>query len=228
MIQGKRVLAIVPARGGSKGVPQKNVRLVGGKPLIGWTAEAAKASKYIDKLIVSSDDKQIIDVAKQYGCEAPFIRPKAFAEDDTPGIVPVLHAIEECPGYDYVVLLQPTSPLRNTKDIDAAIEQCIMSQAPACVSVCETDKSPFWMFYVEEHGKMSSVLPDGLEYRNSQRQFIRNAYVLNGAVYVGKQDWLLENKSFISEETVAYIMPKERSIDVDTEFDMKVLKIILE
>src|SRR5690606_37646573 len=111
------VLAVITARGGSKGVPRKNVRNLGGKPLIAWTIEEAQKSKYITKLILSSEDKDIIDVAKQYGCEVPFIRPLELAQDDTLGIDVVIHAMIQCPGYDYVILLQPTSPLRTVKDI---------------------------------------------------------------------------------------------------------------
>lgn len=117
-----KILAIIPARGGSKGVPRKNIRDLAGKPLIAWTIEEAKKSKYITRLILSSEDEEIIEAAKKYGCEVPFVRPIELAQDNTPGIEPVLHAIEKCPGYDYVLLLQPTSPLRTVEDIDGCIE----------------------------------------------------------------------------------------------------------
>nr|HPK54819.1 acylneuraminate cytidylyltransferase family protein [Smithellaceae bacterium] len=117
MIQGKTVLAIIPARGGSKGIPRKNITNLAGKPLIAWTIEEAKKSKYIDRLILSSEDNEIIQVAKEWGCEVPFIRPRELAEDDTLGIEPVLHALNTIKKkYDYVVLLQPTSPLRSVDD----------------------------------------------------------------------------------------------------------------
>lgn len=142
-----KILAIIPARGGSKGVPRKNIRELAGKPLIAWTIEEAKKSKYIDRLILSTEDDEIIEVAKQYGCEVPFKRPIELAQDDTPGIDPVLHAIEQCPGYDYVVLLQPTSPLRTVDDIDGCIEQLLSSDGTNfCVSVTEPEKSPYWMY----------------------------------------------------------------------------------
>ncbi len=113
MIAGKTVLAIIPARGGSKGVPRKNIRLLAGKPLIVWTIDEAKKSKYIDRFILSSEDDEIIKIAREYGCEVPFKRPIELAQDDTPGIEPVIHAINTLEDkYDYVVLLQPTSPLR--------------------------------------------------------------------------------------------------------------------
>lgn len=127
MINNKKILAIIPARGGSKGLPRKNIRELAGKPLIAWTIEAGRKSKYIDRLIVSSEDFEIIEVAKKYGAEIPFVRPKHLAEDESLGLDPVFHALRELPGYDIVVLLQPTSPLRLTEDIDACIEQLIDS-----------------------------------------------------------------------------------------------------
>src|SRR5690349_17373855 len=133
MIGSMKVLAIVPARGGSKRVPGKNVRVVGGKPLIAWTLDGARASRYIDHLAVSSEDKGVLDLAARLGCDTPLQRPAALAADDTPGVDPVLHAVRELPGYDLVVLLQPTSPLRRPADIDACIEKCAAAGAKACV-----------------------------------------------------------------------------------------------
>ena len=117
-----RPIVIIPARGGSKGVPRKNIRELAGKPLIAWTIEAAKKSKYIDRLILSSEDPEIIEVAKAFDCEVPFVRPFELAQDDTPGIEVVLDAVKRCPGYTHVLLLQPTSPFRTHKHIDAFIE----------------------------------------------------------------------------------------------------------
>ena len=126
MLNGKTILAIIPARGGSKGIPRKNIKPLAGKPLIAWTIEEAKKSKYIDRLILSSEDEEIIRIAKKWGCEVPFVRPKEFAEDETSGIEPILHAIETLSEkYDYVCLLQPTSPLRTVNDIDGCIKKCI-------------------------------------------------------------------------------------------------------
>ena len=121
MIQGESVLGVIPARGGSKGVPRKNIRLVNGRPLIAWTIEAALGSAYLDRVIVSTDSCEIADLAIKLGAEVPFLRPAELAADDTPGVAPVLHAIESLPEYSWVVLLQPTSPLRTEKDIDAAV-----------------------------------------------------------------------------------------------------------
>jgi CMP-N,N'-diacetyllegionaminic acid synthase len=217
MIQGKSVLAVMPARGGSKGMPRKNIREIAGKPLIAWTIEAAKKSKYIDRLIISSEDTEIINVAKRLGCEAPFIRPAELAQDNTPGIEPVLHAIRSLPGYDYVVLLQPTSPFRTCEDIDGCIELCENKHANSCVSVAEPDKSPYWMFTINAEGKMRQLINQ--KEIPARRQDLPKVYVLNGAVYVADAKCLLKRKSFLAEDTVPYIMGRLASIDLDTEED---------
>lgn len=217
MIDNKRVLAIVPARGGSKGVTRKNIRNLAGMPLIAWTIEEAKKSKYIDRLILSSEDNEIIETAKEYGCDIPFVRPVHLAEDTTSGIEPVLHALKEIVGYDYVILLQPTSPLRIVEDIDGCIENLIETKSPACVSVTKPTNSPYWMYTVNSEGKVVPLIEqDGLTIR---RQDLPVVYALNGAVYVAEVNWLKQNKSFLAPETVAFIMPNDRSYDIDTEDD---------
>lgn len=217
MIKGSSVLAIIPARGGSKGIPRKNIRALAGKPLLAWTTEAAKKSKYIDRLIISSDDQEIIDVAKKFQCEAPFKRPSALAADDTPGIAPVLHALQELPNYDLVVLLQPTSPLRTTADIDSCIELLMSKAVNSCVSVAEATKSPYWMYTLDDAQHLVAVIKSAPTYE--QRQDVPKVFALNGAVYVARTKWLLENKTFLTADTAAHVMPPERSIDVDTELD---------
>lgn len=217
MIDNKKVLAVIPARGGSKGVLRKNVKELAGKPLIAWTIEAAKKSKYIDRLLLSSEDDEIIKVAKEYGCEVPFVRPSELALDDTPGIDPLLHALEKITGYDYIVSLQPTSPLRIAEDIDTCIEKMLETNSPACVSVTEPTHSPYWMYTVNNQKKMQPLIEqDSLTVR---RQDLPVVYALNGAVYVAEVNWLKRHKSFLTKETVAFIMPEKRSHDIDTEND---------
>ncbi len=224
MINDKTVLAIIPARGGSKGIPHKNIAPLAGKPLIAWTIEEAKKSKYIDRLILSSEDEDIIKVAKQYGCEVPFIRPKELAQDDTPGVDPIRHAIDTLPEkYDYIVLLQPTSPLRNVDDIDGCIEKCVNEGLPFCVSVCEPGKSPYWMVTLDKKGLMHKLL----ETKAVRRQDLPTTYAFNGAVYVGETDKFLEENSFITDETAGYIMPPLRSADVDTMLDLKWCEMLM-
>jgi N-acylneuraminate cytidylyltransferase len=227
MINGKSVLAIITARGGSKGIPGKNIIDLAGKPLIAWTIEAAKKSEYIDRLVLSSDDDEIIKVAAQWGCEVPFKRPADFAKDDTPGIAPVLHALSVLPAFDYIVLLQPTSPLRTKEDINGCIEHCITRQANCCVSVTEPDKSPFWMYYINSQGILEPILSTESDVA-VRRQDLPVVYALNGAVYVARREWLLVNKSFLSKETIAYPMCKEHSIDIDSWRDLQLAKLMLE
>lgn len=217
MIGTKRVLAVIPARGGSKGVPRKNIRDLAGKPLIAWSIEAAKQSGYIDRVILSSEDDEIIQTAAAWGCDVPFVRPAHLAADDTPGIDPILHALEQQPEYDYVVLLQPTSPLRTAEDIDATIEQLLSAQAPCCVTVTEPSKSPYWMYTLQEDNRMQPLIQQDLVTR---RQDLPKAFALNGAVYVADTKWLQQTRSFLAAGTVAHIMPSDRSFDIDTELDL--------
>lgn len=226
MIGDKAILAIIPARGGSVGVPRKNIRAVAGKPLLAWTIEEAKKSKYIDRLILSSEDPEIISVARRWGCEVPFVRPSELAQNHVTGIDPILHAIQTLSErYDYVVVLQPTSPLRIAEDIEGCIEKCIDLNKPACVTVSMPDKSPYWMYHVDENEILKPVLPQ--KEAILLRQKLERVYALNGAVYVAKIDWFLENKRFIGEETAAYIMPRERSLDIDDELDLRVFEAII-
>lgn len=218
MINQKSVLAIIPARGGSKGLPKKNILKLGGKPLIAWTIEAGKASKYIDRLILSSEDKQIISIAKKWGCEVPFIRPFELAQDKTPAIDAVLHAIETViEKYDYVLLLQPTSPFRSVFDIDRCIEFCIEKNAPFCVSVVETSENPYWMYSIDKENKLTPLIKTNKEIY--QRQLASNSFVLNGAIYVAKVKYLIGSKSFLTNDTIAFQMPTLRSVDIDSEMD---------
>jgi N-acylneuraminate cytidylyltransferase len=198
-----------------------------GKPLIAWTIEEAKKSEYIDQLILSSDDEEIVSAAKSFGCEVPFLRPVELAQDDTPIITPVFHALEKLSErYDYVVLLQPTSPLRRAEDIDRCIEQCIERKWDSCVSVTESEKSPYWMYILDDNGKMQRLI--NLEKPIDRRQDLPKVYALNGAVYIAQVEWLLNNRSFITDETHAYIMPKERSVDIDDEMDFKLAEFLLQ
>lgn len=225
MISGVKILAIIPARGGSKGVVRKNLRQVGGKPLIAWAIEAGRASRYIDRLILSSEDAEIIGAARQWGCEVPFVRPAELAQDDTPGIDPVLHAIGELPDYDLVTLLQPTSPLRTAADIDGCIELCMAEKAKSCVSVCEVEQHPAWMYKLDGQRRISPLLSGEPDY--PRRQDLPPVYVLNGAVYVAECEWLRRNRTFIADNTLGYVMPRERSLDIDGELNLKICEEVL-
>ena len=219
MINDMTVLGVVPARGGSKGVPRKNIRMVAGKPLIAWTIEKALKSKYIDRLVLSSEDPEIMEVALRYGCEVPFRRPVELASDDTPGIAPVLHALGELPGYCDVVLLQPTSPLRSVEDIDDCIERCEETHAKACVSVVKCQQHPYLMFSADRNFVLQSLVPEADNFY--RRQDYPDFFLLNGAVYVAQTEWLQSSGTFLSKETVGFEMPEERSLDIDTEEDFR-------
>lgn len=190
-----------------------------GKPLIVWTIEAAHESEHLDRLILSSDDEEIMAVAEEYGCEVPFERPEELAQDDTSSMDALLHAMDQVPDYDYVVLLQPTSPLRTSDDVDATIARCHETGAPACVTVTETDKPPQWMYTLGEENRMEPVMDH--EEAISRRQDAPATYVLNGAVYVARSDWLRETRDFMTERTRAHVMPEARSADVDAKLDLK-------
>ncbi|WP_374322066.1 acylneuraminate cytidylyltransferase family protein [Aquipseudomonas alcaligenes] len=222
MYLDKTVLGLITARGGSKGLPRKNVLSVGGKPLIGWTVEAAKQSSLLDRIVLSSDDEEIIHVAKALGCEVPFRRDAALSGDAASSADVIIDCLQRLSGYDYVVLLQPTSPLRTAEDIDAAIRQCIDSGAPACVSLSEAQESPFWMYSLEDGRAIRPIM--GGHY--SRRQDLPPVYVLNGAVYVAQTRWFLLYRNFISLDTHGYIMPLERSLDIDTAADLELLEEI--
>ena len=223
MIGSLKVLAVVPARGGSKRVPRKNLRLVGGRPLIAWTIDAARASQYIDHLAVSSDDKEILDIAGRLGCDSPLQRPAALATDEAPGIDPVLHAIGVLPGYDIVVLLQPTSPLRRPSDIDACIKKCVSQGVNACVSVTPSRENPAWLFRLDSRGCMIPALSRSHDSARNEDQL----QVLNGAVYTTRVPWLLERRTFLTAETVGYVMPDEYSLDIDTPQDLALADVLL-
>jgi N-acylneuraminate cytidylyltransferase len=223
MYKRYRLLAVIPARGGSKGVPGKNVRLLAGKPLIGWTIEQAAQSRYIDRVIVSSEDEEICQVAKESGAEVPFVRPLALATDTATGVDVLCHAVENAGAdYDYVVLLQPTSPLRESTDIDEAIELCIEKAVTSVVSVAEATKSPYWMYQMKVGGGLIPFVEDAA----TNRQQLPQSYALNGAVYVLEVPTLLANRKILDEQTVGYVMPAERSYDIDSETDFLICEFL--
>lgn len=224
MIQGKRVLGVVPARGGSKGVFRKNIRVVSGKPLIGYTIEAAKQSRYLDEVVVSSDDDEILKVSGDYGVRI-LRRPAHLATDESPGIDPVMHAIECYPGFDYVVLLQPTSPLRSAAHIDGAMVFSLSCAAPACVSICEAQTSPYSVFQLDGQYHLSRLMNVAV---SGRRQDLPAMYTLNGAVYIAEIPWLKREGRFVTSQTVGYLMPIEQSLDIDTEFDLRFFEFLLE
>lgn len=220
MIGSQRVLAVIPARGGSKGVPGKNIQAVAGLPLLAWTINAAKASAYVDRTILSSDDPEIIEVARAHGCEIPFQRSAELATDTATSVDVLLDALSRAPGYDIVVLLQPTSPLRTATDIDGALDLLVENGAQSCVSVCEAGDHPWLVFGRDAEGRLRPFClpPEAVSLR---RQDLPSAYVLNGAVYAIRAAELTTRRSlFEPGRTVPFVMPIEKSLDVDTWDDI--------
>lgn len=224
MIGSRRVLALIPARGGSKGIPGKNIVPLAGKPLLGWTVEAAQACASIDEIVLSTDDEAIAEAGRKLGASVPFMRSASLATDEASTMDAVFDALDRLPGFDVVVLLQPTSPLRTAADIDSCL--ALLNDAPACVSVRPANDHPYLTFSVDDQHRLVPVspVPKGQSLR---RQDLPGAWCLNGAVYVAEIPWLRVQRSFISARTVAYAMPAERSIDIDTPADLRAAEDVL-
>lgn len=220
----KTFLAIIPARGGSKRLPRKNVLDLCGKPLIAYSIEAGLKSKYISKVVVSSDDEEILQISQNFGADI-IKRPDELASDTATTFDVIEHTIKSLGKYDYIVLLQATSPLRNEKHIDEAIELLEEKNADAVVSVCEMDHSPLWSNTLPKDESMKNFLRD--EILNKRSQDLPKYYRLNGAIYICKTGELLKNKGFFLKKNIyAYKMDKKHSVDIDDEIDFIVAKEI--
>ena len=225
MLNGKTFLDIIPARGGSKRLPRKNVLDLAGKPLIAWTIEAGLASQYIDNVIVSSEDEEILEIANQWGVSV-IKRPSEFASDTATTFDAVKHVIENCEAYDYIVLLQATSPLRNSQHIDEAIELLEEKGADAVISVCKMEHSPLWSNTLPTNGSMSGFLKKDI--LNKRSQDLDVYFRLNGAIYICDLKELKKERSFfINEKIYSYIMGAKNSIDIDEDVDFKLAQLIL-
>lgn len=225
-----KIVGLITARGGSKSIPEKNIKPLAGKPLIAWTIEVALQCKDFSQVIVSTDDEKIADISRQWGAKVPFTRPVEFSKDNSSHISVVLHAIqwlkekEHCRP-DYIMLLQPTSPLRTVEDIQAAIKLVKEHQAVAVVSVCEAAKHPYKMYKLTENGTLEYFIPSDIGYL--YRQALPKVYEENGAIYLNKCSSLLQDKTFLPKGTFPYIMPEERSIDIDTYWDLYIADLVL-
>ncbi len=229
MYEGRRILAVTPARGGSKGLPGKNIREFAGKPLIAWSIEAGKQSRYVDALTVSTDCPEIARVAKEWGGDVPFMRPADLATDEARGIDAILHSIhwyrDQGERFDLVLVLQPTSPLRTAEDIDRAVELFVAKNACAIVSVCPADHHPWWSNTLPADGSMTEFLRPELQ--NVNRQALPDYFRLNGAIYLAEIAFFEKNRSFIADGTFAYPMATESSVDIDTLFDFRLAELLL-
>lgn len=215
------MLAIIPARGGSKGLPRKNIKLLNAKPMLAYTIEAAIQSKCFDKIIVSTEDHEISEIAKQYGAEVPFLRPDLLATDTAQAVDVVIHAInffeQNHYFFDAITMLQPTSPLRTANDILNAMTILVEKDANSVISVCEVDHPPLWMNVLPEDNNLENFL--NKEILNKRRQDLPIYYRLNGAIYIIKTNFIKTKKTFYDKKSYAYVMPRDRSIDVDDAVD---------
>ena len=217
-------VALIPARGGSKGILRKNIKLFNSKPLIYWTIKAAQESSQVDRVIVSTEDEEIADIAKSYSAEVPFLRPKELAKDDTPGIDPVIHALQNVLNIDDLLLLQPTSPLRRSIDIDKIFKLKSEFKSDSAVSLNLSQKHLNLFFKVDSDLKISPISENFKEY---PRQQYSKMYTLNGALYLSTKESILRNKSLFSSRTIGYVMPEEYSIDIDTPLDWEIAEFLM-
>lgn len=226
MYKNKTILALITARGGSKGIPRKNIKPLNGIPLINWTINAAKRSRYVDRLIISTDDHEIADIAKCAGCEVPFIRPEELATDLATSMDVILHALENIKtDYDYLLLLQPTSPFRSTTQIDSIIEQGINNLVPITVSVSESKKHPSFMYTLEKKCQLTPILPNQ---QHGRRQDMSKIFEYNGALYLANIPHLKTVKSFKGEGVQAFVMDTITSVDIDEPLDWEFSEFLIE
>lgn len=230
MINGKRILALIPARGGSKRLPGKNKLNLAGKPMISWTIEAGLKSQYIDRVVVSTDDSKIALISDQFGKSITFKRPPELALDNTctmDVILNMLEAIEEeGESYDYLILLQPTSPLRNVQHIDEAIEVLFSKSAYSVVSVSAIDHPIEWTNVLSDDLAMDNFLLESTKGKRSQDFEVR--YRINGAIYLCLIKKILAEKSLITQKkSYAYIMDKLSSVDIDDHLDFLVAESVM-
>jgi CMP-N-acetylneuraminic acid synthetase len=218
------IVAIIPARGGSKGIPRKNIKELCGKPLIAHIIGTALKVKEIDRVIVSTEDKEIAEIAKKYGAEVPFIRPEEFARDETPTSPVLQHAVkhlEEKENYrpDIVVLVYPTSPLLKAKRISEGIRMLKEGNFDSILSVVE-DRGHYW---IEKGGKYERLYPKVVK----NRQFTKPLFKENGAIYAYKRDILMEEAKIIDKKRGLLVMQKEESIDIDELIDFEIAELLI-
>ncbi|RLA77108.1 MAG: acylneuraminate cytidylyltransferase family protein [Epsilonproteobacteria bacterium] len=214
----KKILAIIPARGGSKGIPKKNIVNLAGKPLLAWTIKASLNSKYITKTVVSSDDINILNIAKKYKSDT-IQRPSNLALDTASSEPVLLHLLKSLEQkFDYLVLLQPTSPLRDSIEIDNAFNLFFKSDATALISVCRAENKMLKAFMEDDNGYIKGIVNN--IYPFMRRQDLPNTYLSNGAIYIIKTSEFIKNSSLITDKTISYIMSEVKSIDIDNVDDL--------
>lgn len=226
------ILGFIFARGGSKGVPRKNIRPLAGKPLIVYAIETALASELIDRVIVSTDDKEIADIAQQHGAEVPFMRPKELARDDSPEwwawqhAIRTLEATEGKPKMDVFVSIPPTSPLRAVEDLNACIQMLLESNADLVITVKPAERNPYFnMVVLDEAGYARLVMPS--DWTIHQRQAAPSMFDMTTVAYAARPEFVLNANSIFEGKVKAVVVPAERALDIDTELDFKFAEFLL-
>ncbi|MCO5237721.1 MAG: acylneuraminate cytidylyltransferase family protein [Chitinophagaceae bacterium] len=225
------MLGVIPARGGSKGVPRKNIKLLGGKPLIAYTIEAAKRSK-LNKIVVSTEDLEIAEIAKQLGAEVPFMRPDSLSQDSTPTIDVVIHVINELEKigeeFDYICLLQPTVPFRTKSEIDESIKKIISEKADSLISVRKVPHqfNPHWTFIKKGSGFLKIATNDKSVI--TQRQLLPEAFYRDGSVYITSTNILIERHSLFGDKLAYLLNESQRFVNIDTLSDWNEAEKIVE
>jgi CMP-N,N'-diacetyllegionaminic acid synthase len=225
MIDGKKIIAIVPARQGSKGLAKKNIINFIGKPLLAWSIEAALQSNYVDRIIVSTDSTEIAGVGEKFGADIPFIRPSYLSEDSSTSVEVICHAIEFMSeklgeNFDFVILLEPTSPLRTSEDVDLALEKLIGSpDARSLVSVGESESQHNKLQFNITESEFISVEPSSKKFVHIRRQDLARSYFLDGSIYLSYIHTLFEFASFVHGKTLTLSLPKWKNIEIDDEYD---------
>ena len=220
MIEGKKVLGVIVARGGSVRLPKKNLLKIGNNTLLGHAIKQAKNSKFIDKIICSTDDNEIKSNAIKNGCPVPFLRPKYLASNKATAKELMEYICKKVDYHDYLVIIQPTSPLRISEDIDNALNLCQKEKAYSVVSVTKNSKISKWLYYLHDNNQLYPFI------KTNKKKLEKELFVLNGAVYVLRYENIIKQKELISKKTFAYKMPVERSIDIDTKLDFEIAKLI--
>ena len=229
MYKNKKILAVIPARGGSKGVPRKNIIEIGGHPLIKYTIDCGKNSKYLDRVVISTEDLLIKRVAEENGGDVPFLRPKELAEDTSKTIDCIVHAVDTLESmeeeYDYVMVLQNTVPLRKSWHIDEAIEMIVDSNERSLVSISEVDEHPILMRTLNEDKTVRNLLQMNSTMR---RQDFPKFYKVDGAIYIQKLDKDFNLDTSLNDGKLGYVMDKKYTTDIDNYIDIKIVEYYLE
>jgi len=232
MFKNKKILCVIPARSGSKGLKNKNILKINNRELIYYPIKSALKSKYIDYILFSSDSKKYNDIAKKYKASCPFVRPKKFSKDKSTSYQVIKHGIEflrekNKKTFDYIICLEPTSPLTNHKDVDRCIKKIINTKSNSLVSVMRSEKYSIpYHFVLKKDGR---ILPfvSGNNFKK-RRQLIKNTYILDGSLYIAKIKDYFKYKGFFTKKTICEIMPKIKNLEIDDILDYKMIKYYLE